>query len=196
MGLVNCQGGSFSNYNWRFGYTTPSGAPQNCQFTGTQNVVVTATDQSSLNTASQTLSFTWGPNCGLVCGVVGQPACPQGCLTGVNSNPGSPNGTCVACSGEGQPPCPGNVCQPGLHLNGIGNVVCTASCGNVNQSPCITDGSSRGVTNLYHCYNGSTIEPSGSCVCVFDPNPNTCQEVTSNGSGVCLPSEFIPQGCR
>jgi hypothetical protein len=196
VGLMNCSGGAFSNFNWSYGYTTASGSTQNCQTTGTQAAVVTATDQGNSQVATQNVSIAFGPNCALLCGTIGQPACPAGCLTGVNSNPGAPNGTCVACGGEGQPPCAGNVCQNGLHLNGIGNVVCTAACGHTNQSPCLTDGSALGVTNLYHCYNGSTIPANGSCTCVFDPNSNPCQEVNSGGSGVCLPSVFIPTGCR
>jgi hypothetical protein len=196
MGLANCAAGNFNNFIWNFSYAGVVGSNQNCQLTTPHDAVVTATDQSNNQVASQKISMNWGPNCAILCGNIGQPACPAGCLSGVNSHPGFPDGQCVACGGEGAPPCPGNVCQQGMHLNGIDSPVCTATCGNNHQSPCLTDGSSLGVTNIFHCYSGTTIEASGSCVCVLDPEANPCQEINSGGSGLCTRSVFIPQGCR
>lgn len=196
MGKVNnCSAGVFTNFSWRFNQITTPGALQGCQITATQQAVVTAVDLGNSQTATKTIQVGTGPNCSIICGTIGQPACPAGCLTGVNNNPGR-NGTCVPCGGEGQSPCPGNVCATGLHLNGTGNVVCTANCGNVNQSPCVTSGSAQGVTFIYHCYSGSTIEASGGCVCIPDTNSNPCQEVNSGGTGECLPVARIPAGCN
>jgi len=107
MGLANCSGGVFSNFNWRFSYTTAPGSLQNCQLTSSwQNAVVIAVDQGSnppSQFANQQISFAWGPNCAFICGTIGQPACPSGCLEGVNSYPGSNGnqwGTCMACGGK------------------------------------------------------------------------------------------------
>jgi hypothetical protein len=104
-----------------------------------------------------------------------------------------------ACGKEGQPPCQGNKCDGNLHiqskhLNGVRSAVCTGTCGSLHQSPCVTDGSAIGVTNIFHCYNNTRMD--NDCVCVFDPNANPCQEINSGGSGMCMNQTFIPSGCR
>jgi hypothetical protein len=109
MGLANCSGGGFSNFNWRFGAITAPGSPQRCQFTGPQDAVVTATDLTSSEIASAKTSINWGPNCALVCGRIREPAaCPAGCLEGVSSNPGGP-GTCCG-GGSNTTPCGEHCC--------------------------------------------------------------------------------------
>jgi hypothetical protein len=96
-------------------------------------------------------------------------------------------GVAGICGVEGQPACPGNVCKAGLNPNGS---VCTATCGHVHQPACVTDGSELGVTSVFHCYNRSIMD--NDCACVFDPNPNPCQEINSGNTGVCQPIIRIP----
>lgn len=56
MGLANCSGGGFSNFNWRFSYTP------NCQLTGRQDALVSASDETSSEIAFQKISIWGGPN--------------------------------------------------------------------------------------------------------------------------------------
>jgi len=213
MGQPNCSNGTFSNFTWRYSFTTVSGSPQSCEYTGPQNVTVTATDLSNSQVASQSISIVTGPNCAIVCGTIGTPACPQGCLVGVNSNPGNANGTCVACGGEAQPPCPNTACQPGLNLNATGGQnLCTASCGHAAGEPCppglnsqycsgsppvfATENACATQTQyqnqnyaVFACYDGSVIPANGTCVCQPANASGTCTSPLppSNNAGTCLP---------
>ncbi|RBP11426.1 hypothetical protein DFR50_116121 [Roseiarcus fermentans] len=172
---------------WRYSYF-------GCQPSAEASFTIFAVDLAySGNGAAATISLPWGPNCALstACGALGQNACPSGCQVG-GVDPKS--GTCVSCGTEGQPVCTATSgCQSGFHPNGV-PAYCTASCGGVNGPACITDGSAYGVTYVYHCYGGSTIDPSG--VCVPDSSPRPCSEINSGGTGEPEPAVFIPQGCR
>jgi hypothetical protein len=116
MGYPNCSGGGFSNFNWRFAAITAPGSTQQCQFTGPQDAVVTATDETSSEIASQKISITWGPNCALICGVANEPACPAGCLEGQNLT-GERNGIC--CGGPGTIPCGDKCCRKWIESCGF-----------------------------------------------------------------------------
>jgi hypothetical protein len=108
MGFATCSGGGFSNFNWRFAAITAPGSTQQCQFTGQQDAVVTATDQTNSQIATAKTSIIWGPNCALICGKAFEPACPAGCL-------------------EGEPLINGICCGPRIGLIG-GTIPCGEHC--------------------------------------------------------------------
>jgi hypothetical protein len=191
--------GSFKmTWSYRYAFCNPS---------NTQSVVVAGVDTQS-NSASQTISFAWGPGCNLTqfCGAIGQPACNGQCQSGGVG----PDGTCqLLCGGEGQAQCSaGASCLPGLHPNQQGaSVMCTASCGNAPGTPC-TLGPNNGsfcsgnppVINTFEpacmtqqstagngspnyqsfaCYGGSTIPANGTCICQPAAPTLSCQVNTS-----------------
>jgi hypothetical protein len=199
IGQATCPGGSFV-YTWQYSYT-------GCTTGSLQNVSVFAVDQTTLNPAAAQTSIPWGPSCGLsgYCGSIGQVACPNTCSP--NQQPCTPicysggfdvnSGKCVLCGTEGLPACSnGNQCQSGLHPNLTGSApnqfpVCTANCGTVNNSPCMTQvpnnlpGGGPPIA-VYSCFGyNSTI--GGSCVCVYNDSGNACANgVNSGNTGVCL----------
>jgi hypothetical protein len=81
-------------------------------------------------------------------GQIDQTACPSGCVSGVDSG-----GTCVACGGEGQPVCTGNVCataMPDLHPKmQVGELIGTASCGRALGAPCASNDPGCGGSRLF-----------------------------------------------
>jgi hypothetical protein len=183
-----CSLGNF-NVSWPIAYF-------GCEPSTGANFTVFAIDKTfSGNGASASVSIPWGSSCAFAaaCGKLGQVACPGGCQVG-GVDPKS--GNCVSCGTEGQPACSqGAQCQAGFFPNGI-PAQCTATCGTTNNPPCVTSGAAQNVSNIYSCYNGSTFSSSGCSACVYDPNPNSCQQINSGSTGICVPSVRIPQGCQ
>jgi hypothetical protein len=193
IGDASCVGGSFPEINW-----SPTYVP-GCQPSGSTKAAVSAADLETGTPTFATASILWAKNCAFVgtCGKIGLRACPSAsyaCYVDGGVDPAT--GACVECGTEGKPLCsnsPG--CSPGFYPNRAGSgTVCTKKCGGVNQSPCITDGSSQGVTSVYTCYHSAFSYTD--CVCVADTQANACQEINSGGTGVCQGSVYIPAGCK
>lgn len=122
MGWPSCSGGGFSNFNGRFAAITAPGSTQRCQFTGQQDAVVTATDQTNSQIATAKTSIEWGPNCALVCGKAFEPACPAGCLEGQPLTNGICCGPKIGVFG-GTIPCGEHCCRNGLESCSIASGV-------------------------------------------------------------------------
>jgi hypothetical protein len=193
--LPACSNGTF-NFNYAYSYV-------GCNPSTYDQISVSGADNPTGSVGAAIITIPWGPTCHFYgyCGEIGKRACPDnvGCPVsgGVNSNRNSPTlNQCVVCGGEGEvactrnPQCSNSNLHPNLLNNPQGQTLCTAQCGNVNQNACVTDGSALGVSYVYHCYSGSTID--SSAVCVFDEHPDPCQEINSGNSGLPEPIILIP----
>jgi hypothetical protein len=177
IGDATCAGGTF-NTIW-----SPNYVP-GCQPNNSQSALVSAADIPTGDLTFATTSILWGTNCAIVgsCGKIGLRACPDpshACYVD-----GGPDGSdyCVACGAEGQPVCTNSpACSPGFNPNLSGSITtCTASCGGIHQSPCITSGASYGVTYVYTCFNSTLAY--GDCTCVPNTRAHYCP-VKLQGAG-------------
>ena len=191
VGQAPCAGGSFTDVKWKYSYVgcNPS-TTTSVDVVGSDTGHQTASGFFHLGSARKTINMAWGPKCALAgtCGLLGQQACPAGCLVGGKD----PSGICVKCGDEGQPLCDtGLTCIDGLHPNlrtpaTAGNVVCTALCGHENQDPCYTRLSNPAgpFTPVYACYQGATFSSEG-CACVASVENQCLNEVSSGDTGIC-----------
>jgi len=102
-------GGVFQNFNWQYSVNCPSPP----SLSSSQNVVVVAVDQSTQTSASQTISFPWGPACGLFA-----PPCIVGaqsswCGTSVCNDGTCQEGIVTSCANPPQPGCTNGCAQRG-----------------------------------------------------------------------------------
>jgi hypothetical protein len=97
-GQPMCTGGAFYNFVWRYSL--------GCIPTSQQSVVVIAVDQSTARTASQSISFPWGPRCTLYSNncVVGEQSASL-CPTNSCNDGTCQSGIITSCLNPSQPIC-------------------------------------------------------------------------------------------
>jgi hypothetical protein len=213
LGLIGLPVGTFPpqgigtaacNPNGSFSYPityTLSYVP-GCNPSSAISVDVSAIDIKTSSITFSNITIPWGSNCALYgsCGKIGLPACPNTDNACYISGGVGGDGKCVACGGQGQPPCtnPSGValethCNQGFHpqyqgpLNNVGQpqppVVCTAYCGYFigAREPC-------SVANLGSpdCSGapGSLIQPESACITQESGAYGPVKEYTCYGDSV------------